>query len=142
MLGALCVKLLLDLGRRPCTPGPRWSALTLHLALLTLLATFVVFLTPAGLGIFSAASLGTAGEQRLLPNLQAAAVELPSAAITANPAQASMRWLALDGAGLPLSAAYPAILVAPLLAVSMRQAGYARAPARCPSRPARLACRH
>ena len=89
-LGGLCFRLLLGLGRHVFMPRPRWAASALHTALLTLLAVFVVFLTPVGLGIFSAASSGAACEQRLLLSLQTATAELPAAVATTGPARAGM----------------------------------------------------
>ena len=113
------------------------------MALLTLLAVFVIFLTPVGLSVISATSTGVPCEQRLLlPNLQAGVVELPAVAAAADPAGAAAHWLALDGSGAPLSSSYPAVLIAPLMAVSARQVGRACSRARRSGGLASLAYRH
>jgi hypothetical protein len=142
-LGGLSLTLLLSFRRCDFLRKPVWLAATLHVALLTLLAVFVVFLTPVGLSVVSTASDGTSCEQwLLLPSMQIGAVELPATVVAADPGGAAAHWLALDGSGMPLSSAYPAVLIAPLMAVSARQVKRVCSGPRRQSGLVGLACKH
>lgn len=91
-----------------------------------------------GLGTFGRGGPNGFHEQGLLLNSHAGIAELSAALPGAGSAQAGTGWLALDSGGALLSAAHPAIVVAPLMAMSMRQAGRVR---RRACRPGKLAGR-